>query len=47
MAEGDEVKMPLSETFWQSYFGQLTNKFGIHWMVNCELEGHKNNKDGK
>jgi hypothetical protein len=20
----------------------FTDKFGIHWMVNCELEEHKN-----
>jgi PhnB protein len=47
LAEEGKVQMPLSETFWQSYYGQLTDKFGIHWMVNCALEGHKNKQDGK
>jgi len=21
--------------FWGGYFGSLTDRFGIHWMVNC------------
>lgn len=41
LAEGGKVNMPLEKTFWQSYFGMLTDKFGIHWMVNCELPQHK------
>ena len=42
LAEGGKIKMPLEKTFWQAYFGMLTDKFGINWMVNCELESHKN-----
>ena len=38
---GGKITMPLAETFWQSYFGMLTDKFGINWMVNCELASHK------
>lgn len=41
LAEGGKVTMPLEKTFWQSYYGMLTDKFGINWMVNCELESHK------
>ena len=41
LAESGKIKMPLEKTFWQSYFGMLTDKFGINWMVNCELESHK------
>jgi PhnB protein len=26
--------MPLNTTFWGSYFGMLTDKFGINWMVS-------------
>ena len=42
LAEGGNITMPLADTFWQSYFGMLTDKFGINWMVSCELESHKN-----
>ncbi len=42
LAEGGKVTMPLEKTFWQAYFGMLTDKFGINWMMNCNLEGHKN-----
>jgi PhnB protein len=27
--------MPLKDMFWGSYFGSLTDKFGIKWMFNC------------
>lgn len=26
--------MPLAKQFWGDTFGMLTDKFGIHWMVN-------------
>ena len=37
LAEGGEITMPLQETFWGSYYGLCTDKFGIHWMFNCPL----------
>ena len=36
LSEGGQVKMPLNETFWGSYFGMFIDQFGIHWMVSCE-----------
>lgn len=36
-----KIIMPLEKTFWGSYFGMFTDKFGIHWMVNCALEEDK------
>jgi PhnB protein len=33
LSEGGKVEMPLSEVFW-GYFGSLTDKFGIQWLVN-------------
>ena len=36
MSEGGKVTMPLQEQFWGATFGMLTDKFGIHWMFNCE-----------
>ena len=52
LSQGGKIKMPLEKTFWGAYFGQFTDKFGIHWMVNCELKEHKDfeaehRKDGK
>jgi PhnB protein len=28
--------MPLQEMFWGAYFGSLTDKYGINWMVNAQ-----------
>lgn len=36
LAEGGEVEMPLSDTFWSSSFGVLKDKYGIEWFLNCE-----------
>ena len=41
LSEGGQVTMPLSDTFWGAYFGMLTDKFGIQWMVSCETESKK------
>jgi len=37
LAEGGRVEMPFSDMFWGAKFGSLTDKFGIDWMINCEL----------
>jgi PhnB protein len=26
--------MPLGKTFWVEAFGMLTDRFGVHWMIN-------------
>jgi PhnB protein len=33
LAEGGEVTLPVSETFWSPAFGMLKDRFGISWMV--------------
>lgn len=38
---GGQVKMPMEKTFWGAYFGMLTDKFGINWMVNYDVEPQK------
>lgn len=38
LSEGGEVTMPLANTFWGAYFGMLVDKYGFHWMLNCQLE---------
>jgi PhnB protein len=35
LAEGGEVSMPLADMFWGGYFGSLTDRFGVRWMLNC------------
>ncbi|GAB3413558.1 VOC family protein [Niabella aquatica] len=32
-----EVKLPINETFWGSYYGIVTDQFGISWKVSFEL----------
>ena len=38
LSAGGTVKMPLEDTFWGARFGMFTDKFGIHWMMNCQLK---------
>jgi len=35
LAEGGIILQPLQEMFWGAYYGQVQDRFGIHWMVNC------------
>jgi PhnB protein len=41
LAAGGKVTMPLQKTFWGAYFGMLTDRFGIQWMVNHDYSGEK------
>ena len=34
LSAGGQVTMPLQKAFWGDYFGMLTDKFGIQWMVS-------------
>jgi PhnB protein len=36
LSQGGTVGMPMAETFWAKRFGMVTDRFGTHWMVNCE-----------
>ena len=38
LSAGGTIKMPLQDTFWGARFGMFIDKFGIHWMLNCELK---------
>lgn len=33
LSENGQVTMPMDQTFWSDYFGMLTDKFGINWMI--------------
>lgn len=34
LSEGGNVSMPMQDMFWGDYFGMLTDKFGIQWMIS-------------
>jgi PhnB protein len=34
LSSGGKVGMPMNKTFWGDYFGMLTDKFGINWMIS-------------
>ncbi len=34
LSKGGKVEMKLQKMFWGDYYGALTDKFGIRWMVN-------------
>ena len=34
LSAGGQVSVPLDKMFWGDYFGMLTDRFGIHWMIN-------------
>lgn len=36
LSKGGHVIMPMKKTFWESYFGMFTDKFGINWMVSFD-----------
>lgn len=36
LSDEGQITTPLHNTFWGAYFGMLTDKFGINWMVNFQ-----------
>lgn len=32
------ITMPLQDMFWGAYFGSITDKYGINWMVNQQTK---------
>jgi PhnB protein len=36
LKDGGTVGMELQETFWSKLYGQVTDKFGIHWQLNYD-----------
>jgi PhnB protein len=41
LSAGGKVTMPLEKAFWGAYFGMFTDKFGIQWMVNYDMNQKK------
>ncbi|MEF3303285.1 VOC family protein [Paenibacillus sp. GYB003] len=38
LAEGGNVTHPLQPEFWGALFGQVEDKFGVHWMITTEAK---------
>lgn len=36
LSTNGQITMPMNKTFWDSYFGMFTDKFGIQWMVSFD-----------
>lgn len=36
LAEGGDVFMKPEDTFWGGYFGVVTDKYGVEWMLNFQ-----------
>ena len=41
ISEGGTVTMPVQEQFWGAYFGACTDKFGINWQFNYEIQSEE------
>lgn len=35
LADGGQVRMPLTKTFWSKRFGMVADRFGVSWMINA------------
>ena len=35
LAEGGKITTPLGIQPWGDYYGKLTDRFGVQWMLNC------------
>lgn len=35
LSDGGKVESPMADMFWGDYWGSLTDKFGVQWMINC------------
>lgn len=40
LSTGGQVKLAMNKAFWGSYFGMLTDKFGIQWMISFDAAQH-------
>ncbi|WP_428775115.1 VOC family protein [Vibrio sp.] len=37
LAQEGRVMMPLEPTFWGGRFGKVEDKYGVRWLINCDL----------
>lgn len=36
LSEGGQATHPLENTFWGALFGDLTDRFGVHWLLHFD-----------
>jgi PhnB protein len=41
LADGGQVRMPLTRTFWSPRFGMVVDRFGIGWMIGVPGAGQE------
>jgi PhnB protein len=41
LAIGGKITKPIEKTFWGARFGQLVDRYGVHWMFNQHFENEK------
>jgi PhnB protein len=44
LGKGGEITMPMQDQFWGDYYGMLTDRFGVQWMVNHNAQGDGTNQ---
>jgi len=37
LGSGGRVVYPIEKTFWAERFGMIVDRFGIPWMISCEI----------
>ncbi|WP_394236618.1 VOC family protein [Pseudomonas anguilliseptica] len=38
LSAGGSVQMELQQTFWATRFAMFTDRFGVSWMINCDID---------
>ena len=38
LSNGGKIEMDLQDVFWGAYFGSCSDKYGINWMVYCNVK---------
>ncbi len=38
LSDGGDVRMPFEEQFWTPGFGAFTDRFGVRWMIDTQLD---------
>jgi len=41
LSAGGKVNTPLRDEFWGAYYGAVTDRFGIQWMINFDYNQHQ------
>ncbi len=36
LAAGGRITMPITQTFWSTHYGMVTDRFGIHWKITFD-----------